>query len=149
MNGRIDTLDLPAFLRLPSPICGDCARRRRIAQWSVPSTLTDTLVLIVEDPFICNYLTALLSRRGYAVMLAGADRAVDMLRESPRAVVLITNSPGLFLRFVDRLPLLYLSAAPDLSLAARFHRCRVVVKPFRAEHFLGALEELCAEAVHA
>ncbi len=104
-------------------------------------------VIVVEDLFIANYLDSLLSPRGYAVALAGAERASTLLRTGP--AVLVTNAPAEFLEFAEVTPLLYLSAAPDSELAARFHACRMVKKPFRATDLLDALEELSAEPAAA
>jgi hypothetical protein len=59
----------------------------------------------------------------------------------------LTNIPREFLAFSGRIPLLYLAAAPDPELAARFQSCRMVRKPFHAGELIEALDELEAAAV--
>jgi hypothetical protein len=100
------------------------------------------MIVAVEDPFICRFLEALLMPRGYAVMAAGASRAIEVLRAAAVPIVLITNAPGQFLEFAARVPLLYMAAAPDGLLAARFRTCRVLRKPFHPQDLFSALDEL-------
>ncbi len=99
-------------------------------------------IFVVEDPFVSKYLDNLLSRQGYPVVLLGAERAAAMLRQEP--ALLITNTPAAFLEFADQAPVIYLSAAPDPDLTARFRWSRVVRKPFRAAELLRAVAELFA-----
>ena len=107
-------------------------------------------VLVVEDPFVSNYLISLLAQRGYVASMAGVGGAVRRLRtEAGREKILITDVPEEFLEFAQQTPGLYLSGAPDPSVVSRFRACRVIRKPFRAEQFLAALEELCAARARA
>jgi CheY-like chemotaxis protein len=102
------------------------------------------MIVAVEDPFICRLLAALLTPHGYAVVATGASRAIEVLRAAAGSPVLVTNAPGKFLEFAAQVPLLYLAATPDDSLAARFRSCRVLRKPFRPKELLAALDELGA-----
>ena len=102
-------------------------------------------MLVVEDPFIFQYLNRLLAPRGYRLIRAGAPDAAALLRAGDCGVsLLISNVPEEFLEFAERTPLVYLSSTPNPSLAARFRACRTVCKPFRAETLLSAMEELTA-----
>jgi len=100
-------------------------------------------ILVVEDPFIQKYLRTVLGRRGYQVRGADARSAEEMLRSTPEMVdLVITNSPRDFLAFARTLPLLYMSGAPDLELASRFLRSRVIRKPFHPDQLLRLVEDL-------
>jgi hypothetical protein len=102
-----------------------------------------TRVLVAEDPFINTFLRTVLQRHGYKVVTSEVSYASTSLSDgSVKADVLITNSPVAFLPFADRLPLLYIAANPDTSLAERFRVARVLRKPFRNEELLTALDEL-------
>ncbi len=101
------------------------------------------IVAVIEDPFIRKLLRDILTRHGYRVVeFAGSQRA-ELLRSGAEQVALIiTNTPGEFLAFADVLPVLYLAAAPDPDLAARFRRCRCLRKPFISEDLLAAVADL-------
>lgn len=98
---------------------------------------------MVEDNLVSNLVRAVLRKRGYAVRLSEAAEAPALLRASDSGIsVLITNTPGLFLEFAARVPLLYLSSQPDLFLENAFRQCRVVLKPFAPEVLADAVEAL-------
>jgi DNA-binding response OmpR family regulator len=101
--------------------------------------------LIVEDHLVSNLVRAVLRKRGYQVRLAEPTEAAALLHSPDAGIsVLITNTPGLFLEFATRVPLLYLSSQPDLFLEAAFRECRVVLKPFAPEVLADAVEGLAA-----
>ncbi len=102
-------------------------------------------VLIVEDPFVSKYLCSLLAPKGYTIKTAGVVRGNEFIR-SGQASVIVTNAPGEFLEFADRVPVVYLSSAPDPDLAHKFHCCHMVTKPFRAADLVSAIDDACAEA---
>jgi hypothetical protein len=105
------------------------------------------VILAVEDLFIVHYLDQLLTPHGYAVIGAGARQAAALLGSRESGVsLLISNTPEEFLEFAERIPIVYLSSAPDPSVAARFRACRTVRKPFRAQTLLDAIEELTGAA---
>jgi hypothetical protein len=101
------------------------------------------IVAVIEDPFVRKLLHDLLVRSGYQVLESSAARARATLREGTGHIhVVITNTPQEFLEFAATVPVLYLAAAPDEDLANRFAHCRMVRKPFHADHFLATLSEL-------
>ena len=96
-------------------------------------------VLIVEDRMVSNLVRAVLRKHGYEVVLADPDWAAELIRSPERQIdLLVTNQPGAFLPFADRLPLLYLTSAPDIILQTSFQTCRVVIKPFLPEELVEA-----------
>ena len=105
-------------------------------------------IVVIEDPFIRKLLRDLLTRRGYRIVDSSARQIATLLKENAGHVdLVITNTPGDLLEFAPELPLLYLAAAPDPDLAARFRHCRTVHKPFQAQQLVSAVEELTAAAV--
>lgn len=121
-----------------------------MATSSCPNLGADSLsevgtLLVVEDRLVSNLIGAVLRKRGYRVRLAEATEATALLRSPDSGIlVLITNTPGLFLEFAARVPLLYLSSQPDLFLEAAFRECRVVLKPFAPEVLADAVEALAS-----
>ncbi|HUI57117.1 MAG TPA: hypothetical protein VLY04_19210 [Bryobacteraceae bacterium] len=112
----------------------------------VPEEHTTPVVLVAEDPFVGSFLRTLLQRRGYKVVNAQASHGMElMLAGDIRAALVITNTPEAFLPLADEIPLLYIAAAPDLSLAARFASCRVLRKPFHSDDLVRAVGELSGE----
>ncbi len=104
------------------------------------------IVAVIEDPFIRKLLRDILTRHGYRVAEYSVQHAVELLQSGAQKIhVLITNTPANFLQFADVMPLLYLAAAPDEGVAARFRRCRSVKKPFLASDLLAAVRDLTAE----
>jgi len=102
-------------------------------------------VIVVEDPLVSKLVRTVLEKRGYEVKLAGVAEAADLLASpQSRVGVLVTNAPDTFLQFADRVPLLYLTSAPNLLLEAAFRTCRVVVKPFVPSDLVRAVTELSA-----
>ncbi len=100
-------------------------------------------VVVVEDPLVSKLVRAVLEKRGYEVKLAGAAEAAALLASRQSNVgVLVTNAPDTFLQFADRVPLVYLTSAPNLLLEAAFRACRVVVKPFVPSDLVRAVSEL-------
>ena len=101
------------------------------------------VVVVCENPLVENYLRFVLERAGCRVVLCDSRRAVEMVNTPEQKVdLLITNSPSEFLPVADKLPFLYLSAAPDPDVAAGFPKLRVLEKPFRADELLRAVKEL-------
>jgi hypothetical protein len=87
--------------------------------------------LVVEDPLVSRLIGGILKRAGYCVTEADTRRGVEQLRDWPdRYNLLITNTPGAFLEFAERVPLIYVAANPDEDLAARFSHCVPLTKPF-------------------
>ncbi|HEY1239269.1 MAG TPA: hypothetical protein VGF16_01880 [Bryobacteraceae bacterium] len=100
-------------------------------------------IVVVEDPLVSKLVRAVLEKRGYEVKLAGAaDAAALLASPQSRVGILVTNTPDTFLQFADRVPLLYLTSAPNLLLEAAFRTCRVVVKPFVPSDLVTAVTEL-------
>lgn len=100
-------------------------------------------VVVVEDPLVSKLVRAVLEKRGYTVKLAGVSEAAALLMSpESRVGVLVTNAPDTFLQFADRVPLVYLTSAPNLLLEAAFRACRVVVKPFVPSDLVRAVTEL-------
>ena len=109
----------------------------------LPVEHTPPVVLVSEDPFVGSFLRTLLQRRGYKVVNAQAQHGVElMLAGDIKAALVITNTPETFLPLADEISILYIAAAPDLSLAAQFASCRVLRKPFHADDLLRAAGEL-------
>lgn len=109
----------------------------------MPTDRASGVVLVVEDPFVRVYLRTLLTRHGYAVVGAEPQHGIDLITSGElKPDVLITNTPNLFDRFAQEIPVLYLAACPDPDLAARFRSCRVLQKPFHPDRCLAAVEEL-------
>lgn len=100
-------------------------------------------VVVVEDPLVSNLVRAVLQRHGYQVKLAQPQEAAGLLASPDSGVrVLVTNSPRTFLEFADRVPLLYLSSAPDILLRAAFSSCQVVLKPFAPDDLVRGVAAL-------
>ena len=100
-------------------------------------------LLVVEDPLISKLVRKILQRKGHTVILAGAREAARMLH-SPEADIgiLLTNQPARFMEFAGHVPLLYLSSAPDSSIASAFRSCRVLRKPFHPKELIDAVDRL-------
>ena len=100
-------------------------------------------LVIVEEAQISRLVRTVLEKRGYAVILANPVEAAAMLRAPESKIgVLLTNTPGIFLEFAEKTPLLYLSSSPDPRLASAFRACRVVRKPFVPSELAEAVGEL-------
>ena len=100
-------------------------------------------VVVVEDPLVSKLLRTVLRRHGYDVKLASPEEAASLLADPDANIgVLLTNTPGMFVEFSQRVPLLYLSSSPDALFEAVFHSCRVVRKPFVPEELIRAVSEL-------
>ena len=100
-------------------------------------------VLVADDPFVCSFLRTVLQRHGHHVVIAEASRASQCLREGGvTADLVITNQPEAFLLLAATVPMLYIAANPDPDLAAQFHNCQVLRKPFRNDALLEAVDEL-------
>ena len=92
-----------------------------------------------------KFLHSVLKLRGYDAISVGPYSALDFMKTShPGVGLVITNSPGLFLPFADRVPLIYVAACPDRTLASRFRSCQVLQKPFHPADLLKAIEVLTA-----
>lgn len=100
-------------------------------------------ILVVEDPLVSKLVRAVLRRHGYDVTVVTEGDAKARLQTADSGIgVLLTNAPGAFLEFGDRVPLLYLSSSPDIFLQASFRHCRVVVKPFVPDDLVQAVGAL-------
>ncbi len=122
-------------ITLEKSISGSASKEvRRSSEWPI---------LIVEAPIVQKFLCAVLEREGYRPVEAQPQSALDLMKTSGPGVV-ITNAPGIFLAFADRVPLLYIAACPDLDMAARFRTCRVLQKPFHPALLVEAVERLSA-----
>jgi CheY-like chemotaxis protein len=105
-------------------------------------------ILVVEDPFVSNFVRAVLQKRRHKVVISEAERASELLRQGRlRPHLVITNKPEVFLQFADALPVLYIAANPDPRLASQFANCRVLRKPFRNDDLVEAVEELARDVV--
>jgi DNA-binding response OmpR family regulator len=101
------------------------------------------IIVVVEDPFVRNFLRAVLVRRGYRVLPGDVRQGLAALRDSSQKVqLLITNVPAAFTEFADLVPLLYLAALPDPSLALPYRKSRVLSKPFHPDELLALVQEL-------
>jgi hypothetical protein len=112
------------------------------------SSHNERTVAVAEDPFVRRYVRALLLKHGFQIV-ENDTRVTRRLMESGdlKPDVLITNDPTTFAGFAAYLPVVYLAAAPDPALVARFKLSRMVRKPFEAEQLLQALNELTAGAL--
>ena len=102
-------------------------------------------IVVVEDSFVGNFLKAVLERRGYRVMPASREDALNLLDcRSPAVALLITNTPRVFVDFGDRIPLLYTAAFPDPVNTAGWRRWMSLRKPFQTSELLRCVERLLA-----
>ena len=100
-------------------------------------------ILVSEDPSISIFLRAILQRHGHQVTIGDADYACNLLHAGISDVdLVITNTPRDFLPYAATLPVLYIAACHDATLAARFAHCRMLSKPFRNHDLLDAVEDL-------
>jgi len=107
------------------------------------SATTRGAALVVEDPFIRKYVRRILDRVPYDSVEADPQNAAAVLAVAdPRIRLVITNQPEVFAAFASEIALVYVSAFPDLSLAARFRFCEVLRKPFLPEDLVRAVEAL-------
>jgi len=101
--------------------------------------------MVVEDPSIRRFVAGVLKRQGHQVVEAEMAEALRSLREHKSDVsLLVTNAPTQFLEFAATVPLLYIAAFPDPAMAARFHRCLTLTKPFRPIELAECAAELAA-----
>jgi len=104
-------------------------------------------VAIAEDPFIRRYVRVLLTKHGFQTVEKDTPVARRLMESGElRPDVLITNDPGSFAGFAAVLPVLYIAAAPDPAVVARFRSSRTLRKPFEAAQLLKAVSELAADA---
>lgn len=100
-------------------------------------------VLVVEDPLIQRFVSGVLKREGHQVVEAKAEESLRILRAGDGDIaVLITNQPLNFLEFAETLPVVYIAALPDPTLALRFSRCRILRKPFPPSDLVECVAEL-------
>ena len=104
-------------------------------------TLQPTIV-VVEDPMISNLVRAVLTKRGYQVMVVDRSEAEAVLRRSDGQAILMTNQPADFLEFSGHVPLVYVSSNPDPRWRSAFSACRVVPKPFSPQGLTEAVADL-------
>ena len=104
-------------------------------------------IAVCEDPFIRKLVRDILTRRGYRVIGTGVEEALEMLRSGSESLSLvITNNPAEFMDFCETLPVIYMAAAPDESVAARFRTCRTMQKPFSTQHLVNTVGDLVADS---
>jgi hypothetical protein len=109
----------------------------------MPTRTGSGVIVVVEDPFVRNFLRTLLERQGYKVVPGEVPHGLAALRDGGQKVrLLITNVPAAFTEFADRVPLLYLAALPDPNLASVYRNSRVLSKPFRPADLLVLVQEL-------
>jgi DNA-binding response OmpR family regulator len=109
----------------------------------MPTKTGSGVIVVVEDPFVRNFLRSVLERQGYEVLSGGIWHGLAALRHGSREVqLLITNLPSAFTEFADRVPLLYLAALPDPSLVSQYRNSRVLSKPFHPHQLLASVQEL-------
>ena len=74
---------------------------------------------------------------------ASSAESLRILRAGDHSIaLLITNQPLRFIEFAETLPLVYVAASPDPTLALRFRRCRVLRKPFPPADLVECVAEL-------
>jgi hypothetical protein len=142
---------------VPAPlIWGDCRLPFGIRQWIITTERVITgpasqrlwsepygSIVVVEDPLVQKFLRSVLFRNGYQVVEASPATALSLIAgPEPRARVVITNRPEVFLPFADDVAMLYVAACPDYTLALRFQTCRILHKPFHPADLLEAVEDL-------
>jgi DNA-binding response OmpR family regulator len=93
---------------------------------------------------VANLVRAVLRKHGYQIVVTSTREAAELIGHSEKKKLLITNSPQSFLEFADRVPLLYLTSAPDHELRSAFAACRVVHKPFTPQELLDGVQALVA-----
>ena len=99
--------------------------------------------MVVEDPFVSGFVRNVLKRRGYEVAPVEAADGIGLLRASDgRICLLITNLPGAFTEFAERVPLLYLAAFPDPKITSSFRSSRTLRKPFHPDQLFAYVEQL-------
>jgi hypothetical protein len=109
-------------------------------------TSTGSEALIVEDPFICSYVQAILIKHGWHAVKADTTRALEILRSADHKIgVLITNNPAAFVPYAADVPLIYMAAMPDKDLPTLFFHHRVLQKPFTPDQLVEAIDDLTGE----
>jgi hypothetical protein len=112
-----------------------------LGSYTVGSTLGP--VLVVEDPFVRSYIRSLLVRQGLTVVEGDVASGLEILRShEPAVAMIVTNTPAAFAHVASELPLIYVAAFPDETLAAPYSRWRALRKPFPPEQLRSALREL-------
>ena len=109
----------------------------------MPTETGSGVIVVVEDPFVRNFLRTVLERQGYKVLSGGVRHGLAALRDGSQEVqLLITNVPAAFTEFAGRVPLLYMAALPDPSLASQYRNRRALSKPFHPHDLLASVQEL-------
>jgi hypothetical protein len=99
-------------------------------------------ILIVEDRFVSDFISSILTKRGHRVICESVDRAQSRLESEPDSIdLLITNTPLEFAA-APQVPLLYVAASPDPERIRTFARARMLAKPFHPRDMLIHLREL-------
>jgi len=100
-------------------------------------------IVLIEDPVVRKFLRNVLERHGFRVVEATPRSARDLANLSgPDIALVITNTPGSFLPFAERIRIVYVAACPDYALASLFRSCRVLQKPFHPDKLLEAVKDL-------
>jgi len=101
------------------------------------------VVVIVEDPFICKFLSAVLARAGCRAVEAAPQDGFKLICSGEFPVkALITNTPQIFQAFAGQFPVIYTTSCPDPEATRGFPQCRILQKPFHAGQVLEALNEV-------
>ena len=101
-------------------------------------------IVVVEDLFVRQFLQTALQRMGHHVTCAMPVEAARLIHQGG-VDLLVTNSPATFAEFGDTVPLLYLAAFPDPSMAASFRRWIPLRKPFQTSELRASIDQLFAE----
>jgi len=107
------------------------------------------LIVIIEDPFIRNFLRTVLKRAGHNTVAVGAQEGLDLVSSGKsRITAVITNTPKLFRAVAGRFPLIYTTSCPDPEEMRGFENCCCVLqKPFQPGQLLEALNEVSAAVI--
>lgn len=101
------------------------------------------VIVVAEDPFVCNFVRSILSRKGYQVISKETHRIASLISSGElQCDLIITNSPEPLTPVNDRIRLLYIAAMPDFELAGKFPFCSVLRKPFHPSDLLESVNKL-------
>lgn len=104
--------------------------------------------MVVEDPFISNYVRSVLARHGCRVALCDLRTALEMTASGETKVrLVVTNQPEAFREWASSLPVIYVSSSPNPTRVAAFASHRILNKPFRPLEMLTAVRGLLGPGV--
>jgi hypothetical protein len=106
------------------------------------------LIVIVEDPFLCNFMRSVLTRAGFSSVGLEAGEAVNLIRSGQLHITaLITNAPQAFREVIGPIPLIYSTSCPSPDATAGIGHWRVLPKPFQAAKLVQVLHEVSASVL--